>query len=65
MKPFPVQKLFGQVRNFSSAELDDALVRLAELDHALKGGSRLTNELELERALVDITQPRTPANQPA
>jgi DNA polymerase III subunit delta len=58
LKPFPAQKLFGQVRNFSRAELDDALVRLAELDHALKGGSRLANELELERALVDITQPR-------
>jgi DNA polymerase-3 subunit delta len=52
---FPAQKLFAQVRNFSGAELDDALIRLAELDHALKGGSRLANELELERALVEIT----------
>jgi DNA polymerase III delta subunit len=58
MKPYPAQKLFAQVRNFSASELDDALVRLADLDHALKGGSRLANELELERALVDITQPR-------
>jgi DNA polymerase-3 subunit delta len=58
MKPYPAQKLFAQVRNFSAAELDDALVRLADLDHALKGGSRLTNDLELERALVDITRPR-------
>jgi DNA polymerase III delta subunit len=63
MKPFPAQKLFGQVRNFSGAELDDALIRLAELDHALKGGSRLANELELERALVDITQPRTQVSE--
>ena len=63
MKPFPAQKLFGQVRNFSGAELDDALIRLAELDHALKGGSRLANELELERALVDITQPRAHASE--
>jgi DNA polymerase-3 subunit delta len=52
---FPAQKLFAQVRNFSGGELDDALIRLAELDHALKGGSRLANELELERALVEIT----------
>jgi DNA polymerase-3 subunit delta len=52
---FPAQKLFAQVRNFSGTELDDALIRLAELDHALKGGSRLANELELERALVEIT----------
>ncbi|MFL5964789.1 MAG: DNA polymerase III subunit delta [Gaiellaceae bacterium] len=59
MKPYPAQKLYAQVRNFSGVELDDALIRLAELDHALKGGSRLANELELERALVDITQPRS------
>jgi DNA polymerase-3 subunit delta len=55
MKPYPAQKLYAQVRNFSARELDDAVVRLAELDHALKGGSRLQNELELERALVDVT----------
>jgi len=55
MKPYPAQKLYAQVQNFSGAELDGALVRLAELDHALKGGSRLANELELERALVEIT----------
>ena len=54
---FPAQKLMAQVRNYSAEELDDALLRLAELDHALKGGSRLANELELERALVEITQP--------
>jgi DNA polymerase-3 subunit delta len=57
MKPYPAQKLYAQVRNFSAAELDDALVRLADLDHALKGGSRLATELELERALVEITAP--------
>ena len=55
LRPYPAQKLFAQVRNFSERELDDAVVRLAELDRALKGGSRLANELELERALVDIT----------
>ncbi len=59
IKPYPAQKLFAQVRNFSGAELGDVLIRLAELDHALKGGSRLANELELERALVDITQERS------
>jgi DNA polymerase-3 subunit delta len=57
MKPYPAQKLLSQVRNYSAGELDAALVRLAQLDHALKGGSRLANELELERALVEITQP--------
>jgi DNA polymerase-3 subunit delta len=57
MKPYPAQKLFAQVRNFSAGELDAAVIRLAQLDHALKGGSRLANELELERALVEITAP--------
>jgi len=55
IKPYPAQKLYAQVHNFSAAELDAALVRLADLDEALKGGSRLANELELERALVEIT----------
>jgi DNA polymerase-3 subunit delta len=57
LKPYPAQKLYAQIRNFSGDELDAAVVRLAALDHALKGGSRLANELELERALVDITEP--------
>jgi DNA polymerase-3 subunit delta len=56
LKPFPAQKLYAQVRNFSAGELADAVIRLAELDHALKGGSRLANELELERTLVAITE---------
>jgi DNA polymerase III delta subunit len=56
LHPFYVQKLFAQARNYSPEELDDVTVRLAELDQALKGGSRLPNDLELERALVDITQ---------
>jgi DNA polymerase-3 subunit delta len=56
LHPFYVRKLYGQARNFSVDELRSATVRLAELDHALKGGSRLQNDLELERALVEITQ---------
>ena len=55
MKPYPAQKLYAQVRNFGERDLDDAVIRLAELDHALKGGSRLANELELELALVELT----------
>jgi DNA polymerase-3 subunit delta len=56
--PFYVEKLFAQARNYSVDELRDVVVRLAELDHALKGGSRLAPDLELERALIDITRPR-------
>jgi len=58
--PFYVQKLYGQSRNFTEEELRGATLRLAELDHALKGGSRLSAELELERALVDVTRPAQP-----
>jgi DNA polymerase III subunit delta len=53
---FYVQKLYEQSRNFSADELGDAVVRLAELDLALKGGSRLPGELEFARALIEITQ---------
>ena len=56
--PFYVGKLYAQARNFEPDELRRITVRLAGLDHALKGGSRLAPELELERALVDITAPR-------
>jgi DNA polymerase III subunit delta len=61
--PFYVQKLYAQARNFTPDELRDATVRLAQLDHALKGGSRLTGELELERALIETTQPREHAGR--
>jgi DNA polymerase III subunit delta len=59
--PFYVEKLFAQARSFTADELRDAVVRLAELDHALKGGSRLAPDLELERALIEITRPRETA----
>jgi DNA polymerase III subunit delta len=61
MKEFPARKAVEQSENYSTEELDSALVRLAELDAALKGASRLAPELELERALVDVTQPATRA----
>jgi DNA polymerase III subunit delta len=55
--PFAAEKAFGHAENFSVEELRDAVVRLAELDYAVKGGSRLAGDLELARALVDITRP--------
>ena len=57
---FRARKAVGQTENYSPDELDRALVRLAELDAALKGASRLSGELELERALVEITRPAAP-----
>jgi DNA polymerase-3 subunit delta len=56
-KEFPVRKAFGQAEAFSDAELDAAVTGLAELDLAVKGGSRLPDDLELERTLVAITRP--------
>jgi DNA polymerase-3 subunit delta len=58
MHPFAAEKAFAQAANFSADELGDALVRLAELDAAAKGGSRLPADLELERALVEVTRGR-------
>jgi DNA polymerase-3 subunit delta len=58
--PYYVGKLYAQARNFDPDELRRVTVRLADLDHALKGGSRIAPELELERALIEITALRTP-----
>ena len=44
----------AEAERYSQDELDAALVRLAELDASLKGGSRLSGQLELTRALVDL-----------
>jgi DNA polymerase-3 subunit delta len=57
IKEFPARKALSHAEKYSREELDAALVRLADLDAALKGASRLSAELELERALVAITRP--------
>jgi DNA polymerase-3 subunit delta len=56
MHPFAAEKAFAQAANFTVDELRDAVVRLADLDHAVKGGSRLAPDLELQRALVEMTR---------
>ena len=58
---FYVQKLYEQAGNFSPDEVGEAIVRLARLDLALKGGSKLPGELEFTRALIDITRVAEPA----
>ena len=57
MHPFAAEKAFAHAANYEPDELAGAVVRLAELDLALKGGSRLSGDLEFERALVDVTRP--------
>lgn len=61
IKEFPARKALQHADRYSRAELDAALVRLADLDAAIKGASRLSSELELLRALIDVT---APAEQP-
>ena len=55
LHPFHASKLFQQAEGFSEEELDDAVVRLAGLDGALKGQSRLAPDLEVQRTLVALT----------
>ncbi|HVS85675.1 MAG TPA: DNA polymerase III subunit delta [Gaiellaceae bacterium] len=56
MHPFAAEKAARQAQNFSPDELAQAVVRLAEVDAAAKGGSRLPADLVVERALVEITR---------
>jgi DNA polymerase III subunit delta len=58
MKPFPGEKLARQADEFSLEELREAIVRLARLDHALKGGSKLAPDLELQLAVTDVARER-------
>jgi DNA polymerase III subunit delta len=52
-----VRRAYAQADAFSQSELDQAIVRVSELDLALKGKSRLAPELELQRAFVDLGRP--------
>lgn len=56
MHPFVAEKSFAQAGNFSADELALAIVRLAELEAATRGGSRLPPDLELQRSLVELTR---------
>jgi DNA polymerase III subunit delta len=58
---FRIRKALGHAERYARDELDSALIRLAELDAALKGASRLSAELELERALIEVTRVPEPA----
>ncbi|HEU4973147.1 MAG TPA: DNA polymerase III subunit delta [Gaiellaceae bacterium] len=62
LNPYYASKLYRQAEGFSEDELDDAVLRLAELDGGLKGQSRLASDLEVQRALVDLTRRPGAAN---
>lgn len=55
--PFVAEKAFAHAKRYAADELQAAFVRLATLDAAVKGASRLPGDLELQRALVDMTAP--------
>lgn len=55
LNPYYARRLYTQAEGFSADELRAAVVRLAALDGALKGQSRLAPDLEVQRALVDLT----------
>ena len=63
MHPYYAEKLFAQAEAFSPEELRAGVVRLAELDGALKGQSKLAPDLEVQRALVDLTSQGAPSGQ--
>jgi DNA polymerase III delta subunit len=54
---FYAEKLYTQAESFSAEELRDATLRLAKLDLALKGDSRLAPDLELQRAVLELGRP--------
>jgi len=56
LNPYYAGKLYRQAEGFSEEELDDAVLRLAELDGALKGQSRLAPDLALQRTLVELAR---------
>ena len=57
---FRVRKALGHGENYTRDELDEAVIRLAALDAALKGASRIAGELELERAIVELVRAPEP-----
>jgi hypothetical protein len=56
MHPYYAEKVSRQADGFSPEQLREASARLAQLDGALKGRSKLAPDLEVQRALVDLTR---------
>src|SRR5207249_3989472 len=54
--PDQLRSEIEKVATWSAGEPVTAVTRLADLDLALKGGSRLSGELEFERAVVEVTR---------
>jgi DNA polymerase III subunit delta len=63
LHPYYAEKLGRQAEGFSPEQLRDAVARIADLDGALKGQSKLAPDLEVQRALVDLTRRPGPRSQ--
>jgi DNA polymerase III subunit delta len=63
MHPFYAEKVARQAEGFSQDELREATVRLAALDLALKGDSRLAPDLELQRTLIELSESSGPGRR--
>jgi len=56
LKPYPAKQLARQTQAFSADELRGGVVRFARLDHALKGGSKIAPDLEVQLAVADVAR---------
>lgn len=56
LKPYPAKQLAKQTQAFTAGELRGGVVRFATLDHALKGGSKLAPDLEVQLAVADVAR---------
>jgi DNA polymerase-3 subunit delta len=57
INPYVLKKLESQARSRGGTALRDALVEIARLDSAVKGGSALDSETELFRSIEAISRP--------
>jgi DNA polymerase III delta subunit len=55
LNPYYAAKLYRQAEGFSDEELDEAMLQIAALDGALKGQSKLSADLEMQRTLVALS----------
>lgn len=56
IQPWLAKKLMAQANQRGGSSLRDALIELARLDNAVKGGSALDSETELLRSIESITR---------
>ena len=61
--PFVARKLEDTARSTSEEDLESALALVFDLERGLKGGSELADELQVELAVMGLSDDRRPADQ--